>query len=95
MEILLSHWSTFKVATAVIVFIVYVVVDGMYAYYTLAVTEKKAFKSATTGALMHFLIAFGVLSYVENYLYVVPLVLGSWAGTYVVVRKSVTFNHVG
>lgn len=92
MEILLSHWATFKIINALLVFIVYVVVDGMYAYYTLAVTEKRAFKSATTGALMHFLIAFGVLSYVENYLYVLPLVLGSWVGTYLVVSCSARFK---
>ncbi len=63
-------------------------VDGMYAYYTLAVTKKKPVASATVGALMHFLIAFGVLSYVQNYLYLIPLAIGSWLGTYIVVKRS-------
>ncbi len=79
-------WSTFSPLTACIVFISYTLVDGMYAYYTLVVTEKRPVKAATVGALMHFLIAFGVLSYVQNYLYIIPLALGSWIGTYVVVR---------
>ena len=35
---------------------------------------------------MHFLIAFGVLNYVQYYLYVLPLALGSWIGTYIVVK---------
>ncbi len=85
MEIL-QHWEAFNVVTATIVFAAYIVVDGMYAYYTLAVAEKRPFRAATTGSLMHFLLAIGVLSYVENYLYVLPLALGSWIGTYVVVK---------
>jgi len=63
-------------------------IDAMYAYYTLAVTRKRPVASASVGALMHFLIAFGVLNYVENYLYVVPLALGSWVGTYLVVKQD-------
>ncbi len=37
---------------------------------------------------MHFLLAFGVVNYVGNFLYVVPLALGSWIGTYLVVRRE-------
>ena len=70
------------------VFIAYMLIDAMYAYYTLAVTRKRPVISASVGAMMHFLIAFGVLNYVENYLYVVPLALGSWCGTYIVVRRD-------
>ena len=54
--------------TAFVVFAAYIVIDGMYAYYTVAVTHKKPFKAASSGAVMHFMIAFGVLNYVENYL---------------------------
>lgn len=60
----------------------------MYAYYTLQVTKRNAFSSATTGALMHFLLAVGVLNYVQNYLYLFPLALGSWIGTFIVVKKE-------
>ncbi len=62
------------------------VVDALYAYYTIVVTKKKPVAAASVGALMHFMIAFGVLNYVQNYLYLIPLALGSWIGTYVVVR---------
>lgn len=78
----------FNILTALLVFCAYVIVDGLYAYYTLAVTDKKPIRAATTGALMHFLLAVGVLSYVQNYLYVIPLALGSWVGTYLVVKVS-------
>jgi uncharacterized membrane protein YfcA len=67
---------------------VYIVVDSMYAYYTLKVSEKKPVHTATSGALIHFLLAIGVLSYVQNYLYIIPLAIGSWIGTYIVEKRS-------
>lgn len=78
--------QSIDIRVSVLIFIAYILIDGMYAYYTLAVTKRRPLASATTGALMHFLIAFGVLSYVQNYWYILPLVLGSWVGTYLVVR---------
>jgi hypothetical protein len=84
---ILTHWQSFDFKIAGIVFVAYLLIDAMYAYYTLAVTRKKPVTAASVGALMHFLIAFGVLNYVQNYLYVIPLALGSWVGTYLVVKK--------
>lgn len=83
---ILTHWQSFDIKIAVVVFVAYLVVDAMYAYYTITVIKKRPIASATTGALMHFLIAFGVLNYVQNYLYIIPLALGSWVGTYMVVK---------
>ena len=87
MEIL-SHWQSFDFKVAAVVLIAYLLVDAMYAYYTLAVTRNKPVAAASVGATMHFLIAFGVLNYVQNYLYIIPLAVGSWFGTYFVVRYS-------
>jgi uncharacterized membrane protein len=86
MEKLLINWQQFDVITALVVFVAYLSIDGMYAYYTIAVTKRKPFESASVGAIMHFMIAFGVLNYVQNYLYVFPLALGSFIGTYLVVK---------
>ncbi len=85
---MLQHWQEFDLLTAFLILVVYIVVDGMYAYYTLKVSEKKPVHAATSGALMHFLLAVGVLSYVQNYLYIIPLAVGSWIGTYIVVKRS-------
>lgn len=85
MEIVI-HWQNFSVGVAVIVLIAYLLVDAMYAYYTIMVTKKRPLAAASVGALMHFFIAFGILNYVQNYLYIVPLAIGSFIGTYVVVR---------
>lgn len=70
------------------VFFAYVLVDGLYAYYTLAVVKRSAISAASTGAAMHFLLALGVISYIKNYWYIVPLAIGSWIGTYFVVRYT-------
>jgi protein-S-isoprenylcysteine O-methyltransferase Ste14 len=82
----LELWEEFSMVTALIIFTVYIVLDGLYAYYTIAVTNKDSFKAATTGSVMHVLLAVGVLSYVQNFLYIIPLAVGSWIGTYFVVK---------
>lgn len=70
---------------AIGVFVAYFFIDAMYAIYTLKVVDKKPFASASIGAVMHFFLAFGVINYVQNYLYVIPLAIGSFCGTYIVV----------
>jgi len=85
MESLVQDFN-FILATGI--FAVYLVIDALYAYYTLSVTKHHAFAAATSGFAMHFLLAFGVINYVGNYLYVIPLALGSWVGTYVIVRRE-------
>ena len=82
-------WSTIDPALAVGIFVAYAVIDALYAYYTLAVVNRSAFAAATTGLVMHFLLAFGVINFVQNFAYVVPLALGSWVGTYILVKSKV------
>lgn len=81
-----AHWQSFDFKVATAVFFAYLLIDAAYAYYTLAVTKNKPIAAASVEATMHFLIAFGVLNYVQNYLYVLPLAVGSWLGTYFVVK---------
>jgi hypothetical protein len=80
--------NSFSLGIALLIFVAYIIVDAMYAYYTLQVTKRKPFSAATVGALMHFILALGVLSYVQNYLYIIPLALGSWVGTFLVVNRE-------
>jgi len=64
----------------------YIMIDGLYVKYTLEVVSLKPFKSATLGSFMHILLAFGIINYTENWLYIFPLIVGSWIGTYFVVK---------
>lgn len=69
-------------------FIGYIVVDGLYAYYTLAVVKRRALAAASTSLFMHFILAAGVFSYTKNFAYVIPLALGSFVGTYLVTKYA-------
>ncbi len=42
MNDLLGYWLHFDFLTAIIIFFTYIVIDGMYAYYTISVSDKKA-----------------------------------------------------
>ena len=90
--ILSSHlsglWVTFSWQIALSVFLAYVIVDMLYAKYTLLVNQLRPAVAATAGALMYFLLAVGVLNYANNALYLVPLAIGSWVGTYFTVERE-------
>ncbi len=90
LHMITSAWSTFDIGLAFSIFVAYLVVDAMYAQYTLHVTQYREYSAATVGALMHFIIAFGVRNYVQNFLYVIPVALGSWVGTCWAVRREKT-----
>lgn len=83
-----SNWQTFNWLTAIFIFLAYFVLDTMYVKYMLAVVNKKAFTAANVGSLMYVLMAFGVLNYTQNFLYIISLGLGSWLGTYVIVKRE-------
>ncbi len=83
-----TSYETFDWFIALGVGITYFVADALYAHYTVLVSERRAMSAATTGALLHFVLALGVLSYVGNYLYIAPIAIGSWFGTFVLVSRS-------
>jgi len=80
--------NSFNWLIAIAIFFAYILIDGGYAYYTYTVTEYRPGMAATTGVVMHILLVFGVVSYVHNLLYVIPLCFGSWVGTYIVVKRK-------
>lgn len=86
MELLDVSLSSFDVRIGIGIFLAYMAIDALYVSYTYSIMKKKPASAATMGAVMYFLMAFGVINYVNNFLYVIPLVAGSWLGTYIVVR---------
>lgn len=80
--------STFRPEIALGLFTAYVAVDALFAYYTLAITRQQALRAANISFLYYFAIALGVLSYVNNYLYVIPVACGSWLGIYIAVKRQ-------
>lgn len=88
-----EHWHHLSFGIALLIFVVYIFVDGLWAHYTISVQKRNAASAATTGAVMYFFLAFGVISYTQNYLYLLPLAAGSWVGTYVIVKRNALRVH--
>jgi hypothetical protein len=86
--------SSFDPLLALAVFFVYIVTDGLYALYTLSVSKELPARAASFGAIMHFFLAFGVINYVNNFLYVIPLAAGSWVGTYLCIKFSKSYTKI-
>lgn len=76
----------FDLTTAIILFITYTIIDMLYAAYIIYVNQAKAVKAATCSMIIYSLLAFGVISYSKNTLYLIPLATGAWLGTYLTVK---------
>ena len=70
------------------VFLATLVTDALWALYLIKVTERSPLLASSYGSLIHILTAFTVISYTKNSLYLIPLVIGSFIGTYLVVKYS-------
>jgi uncharacterized membrane protein len=80
------HTAEFQWMTAWLVFATYVLIDILYAAYILEVGKRRAFRAALLSSVIYGLLAYGILTYSHNTLYLVPLVLGAFSGTYLTVR---------
>ena len=79
----MSEFSWFIAAT---LFATYVVVDVLYALYIVCVERRDALRAAALSAILYSLLAFGVVTYSQNTLYLIPIAAGAFVGTYVTVR---------
>lgn len=84
-ESVLAEYESFSWAMALGITVIYIIGDALYAQYTLSVSEYHPASASNASALIHLMYALGVLSYVGNYLYIIPIAVGSWLGTYIVV----------
>lgn len=80
--------DSFDFGIGFLVFFAYIFIDALYAWYTLSVVKLDEWNSATTGVIIHAFLVFGVINYTQNFLYVIPLLAGSWIGTFFFVRME-------
>lgn len=78
--------ADFSWLTAATIFGTYVLIDMLYAWYVLCVGARKAVTAACLTAVIYSLLAYGVVSYSKNILYLIPLASGAFLGTYLTVR---------
>ena len=72
--------------TYLILFGFYLILDVLYAYYIIALTELKALKSALTSAIIMGMSLFGTIEIIKNHWNAVPIILGCFCGTYISVK---------
>jgi hypothetical protein len=63
--------------------------DAVYVMFTSAVAARKRVPAATWSSLWYLLSSFAVISYTQNWAYVVFAAAGSWLGAF----ASMTFIH--
>ena len=74
--------STFNIWIAIALFFIYFILDAINSYFTIKVVETNPVCAASAGSSMHFFIALGVCCYVNNFLYLIPMIMGSWTGIF-------------
>lgn len=78
--------GTFSWLTAFLIFLVYILIDGLYVKYTLYIVNKRPIAGATAAAILYGLLAFGVICYVSCNWYLISVIAGSWLGTYLTIK---------
>lgn len=77
--------NDFSWVTAGLILVVYIIVDMLYAYYIIQVEQRNPMKAAVVSSVLYSLLAYGVVSYSKNILYLFPLATGAFIGTYLTV----------
>lgn len=72
--------------TALTVFVVYIFFDILYALYVICVSRQQALAASLVSSVLYSLGAYGVMNYTHNALYLIPLGLGAFIGTYIAVK---------
>jgi hypothetical protein len=85
--------SDFDPLQALTVFVVYVLFDILYAVYVMCVTRKLPVSASAVSAVLYSLGAYGVMTYLSNPLYLIPLAAGAFLGTYVAVKYMGSWVH--
>ena len=75
--------------TALAVLFATAATDAVYVMFTSSVIARRRVSAATWSSIWYLLSSFAVISYTENWIYVVFAAIGSWVGAYL----SMTFLH--
>lgn len=71
--------------TFVLVFLAYFCMDALFIFYLKYVKENRPCLSGIAAALMYVLMAYGVVSFTKDLIFIVPIACGSFLGTSLVV----------
>ena len=77
--------SEFSWEIAIVLFVMYVIIDFVYAAYILAVNRLQPYNAATYSSILYVMLAYGVINYSHNHWYLIPIGMGAWVGSFVLV----------
>lgn len=80
--------NNFDINIAILIFVTYFILDMFYAYYILCIESRQNLMSSFMAGMITSLSAFGVVSFSKNMMYVIPLFLGAFAGTFVTMKAK-------
>ena len=76
----------FNIFLALGLFVAASFLDAVFALYTVAVVNLKPYRAASLSFLTYMLEAVGVVNYVKNKWYLIPLALGAYVGSFIIVK---------
>jgi hypothetical protein len=88
----MTNLDQFNTSIAILIFTTYFILDMFYAYYILCIESRQNLMSSFMAGMITSLSAFGVVSFSQNMLYVIPLFLGAFAGTYFTMKLKEIYH---
>jgi 4-hydroxybenzoate polyprenyltransferase len=76
----------FSIVYAIALFFLAMILEAVYARYTFALTKHQSLLAGVMSGLVYVIGAIGVVSYVSNKLYLIPISIGAFIGTIIVVE---------
>ena len=70
----------------------FIAYDFLYAIYYIFVSKKMAFMAANTACALYLIGSVSTIAYLGNLFYLIPIILGSYIGTFVAVKY---FSDIG
>jgi len=87
----MTNWRRFRdmnLVRALSVFVTGVLLDVVWAHYTMAIQDRRAWTAAGFAASILLFGAVGITAYVDNAAYLVPAAAGAATGTYWAVKHK-------
>ncbi len=82
----MEHLASIDPWIALGVFAATALTDAVCVLYTASVAHRRDLAAANWGALTYMLSAFAVISFTNNWVYVVFAALGAWIGAYATMK---------
>jgi uncharacterized membrane protein YhaH (DUF805 family) len=83
------HFPSIDILTAAAVVLATAATDAVYVRFTSAIVTRRRLSAANWSSLWYLLSSYAVISYTNNWVYVIFAAAGSWIGAFV----SLTFLH--